>query len=710
MQGRDMVERQTQPRYIDSLIIEQGETICDLVMSKKYGGLGGHLYVCGSVAVFESVMSGIRKALYKYRTSTMESSEALLNTAFAERRFMIDVFMTPKPLPCNLPTIPMSQLALCTGDKPGSRLWIGVHGKAYDVTDFCSMHPGGTLIVRSNAGVDCSQSFDNLAHTTNPEVSSLLTKYFVGHLTPKPDFHGEEDLDMMYDLWSSYLRSTVETLVAHQLEMNAMLSNEARAADPTLAIDPAQWWYQGPLLNIKGVRSFYQYQSRLLQTGFSALFGPKFQELVLKLSFSLANSANSGSNTSLPDVLGVIARAKTSEDAIRTSKEVASVGEFVGNAEEARFNEKGIINYATKSVELDLDLLEDIRAEACAGMDAFDALMGLEAAEGEGPAARVSTLASFLMQLLERMAKRLEIFYANLASHSLYQPSLEANPARTRWHLVRQRIRDGSFFLLTRSLSMGAVATSAAANTFQTAIDFDRVMTQVRQGLSAHPLPHGASSSSSQQVKMTLNEMHTARTQAPLHGTSAFESHENSTAMRRMSSFIDKNMRSIRRLSKMPTSFPPFVDTTVGSPVRVVHNRAVGIRGGDRGPSPPRSRESSADSGGREGGLGMMTLPPSPPMDGATAISSMMGKFHVRQRSTSSAATSPLGLGLDQRARGSSGPGAMSPALNQMPASAVMRSRASSVHSVRRSAGSLKAFKLTERLASQAEERIAPTF
>lgn len=698
MQGRELVEKQTPPRYIDSLIVEQGATICDLIMSKKHGGLGGYLYVCGSVAVFDSVMSGIRKAIYNHRTATMESTEALINSAFAERRFMIDVFMTPKPLPCNLPTIPMSQLAMHTGDKPGTRLWIGVHGKAYDVTDFCPMHPGGTLIVRSNAGVDCSKSFDNLAHTTNPEVNSLLTKYFVGHLTPKPDFHGEEDLDMLYDLWSSYLRSAVETLVAHQLEMNAMMSKDTRTLDPNIAIDPAQWWYQGPLLNIKGVRSFYQYQSRLLQTGFSALFGPKFQELVLKLSFSLANNANGGASTNLPDVLGTIARAKTSEDANRTSKEVASVGEFVGRAEEARFNERGIINYASKSVELDLGLLEDIRSEACAGMDAFDALMGLEAAEGEGPTARVATLASFLMQLLERMAKRLEIFYANLARHSVYNPTIEANPARTRWQLVRQRVRDGSFFLLTRNLSMGAVATAAASNNFQTNIDFDRVMSQVRQGLSANP---AAIQNNAAQVKMTLNEMHTARTQAPLNGTSAFESHENSTAMRRMSSFIDKNMRSIRRLSKMPTHFSA---TDASGPYQMSMN-GLGIatpqgRGGR--PTPPHSRGSSFDGGsGHDRGRQMVpvSLPPSPPMDGTAAISAMMGKFHTRKRSNTSAMTSPTGVrGYPRSPVSSTG--------SQM--AGMMRTRASSVQSVR--TGSLKSFKLAERLASQTEEKIAPTF
>ena len=33
--NRDLVERQMPPRYIDTLIVEQGATISDLVMSKK---------------------------------------------------------------------------------------------------------------------------------------------------------------------------------------------------------------------------------------------------------------------------------------------------------------------------------------------------------------------------------------------------------------------------------------------------------------------------------------------------------------------------------------------------------------------------------------------------------------------------------------------------------------------------------------------------
>lgn len=67
----------------------------------------------------------------------METAETILNTAFAERRFMLDVFMTPKPLSCDQATIPLSQLAVRTGHTKDSRVWIGVHGKVYDVTGEC---------------------------------------------------------------------------------------------------------------------------------------------------------------------------------------------------------------------------------------------------------------------------------------------------------------------------------------------------------------------------------------------------------------------------------------------------------------------------------------------------------------------------------------------------------------------------------------------
>ncbi len=256
--SRDLVEKEMPPRYIDSLIVEQAATVSELVMSKKQGGLGGYLYICGSVAVFDSVMSGLRKAIYNHCSSSVEAADVILNKALAERRLMIDVFMSPKPLPCNLPTIPLSQLARNTGHRPRGRMWIGVHGRAYDVTDFVPMHPGGTIIIQSNAGVDCSKTFDNLAHTNNPEVSSLLTKYFVAQFTPKPDYHGRPELSNLYDLWAAYLRTTVETLVAHQFEMYEILGASDDGTSEKYLRGSENLWSREHLPNVGlGVRMFY---------------------------------------------------------------------------------------------------------------------------------------------------------------------------------------------------------------------------------------------------------------------------------------------------------------------------------------------------------------------------------------------------------------------------------------------------------------------
>jgi len=583
---RDLVEKETTPRHIDSVIVEQGATVCDLVMSKKQGGLGGYLYVCGSLSVFDSVMSGIRKAIYNHRTASMESTNVILDTAFAERRFMLDVFMSPKPLPCNISTIPLSQLAINTGHRPDSRIFIAVHGSVYDVTDFCPMHPGGTNIIKSNAGVDCTKSFDLLAHTNNPEVSSLLNKYFIGHLTPKPNYHKCEEISMLYDLWSGYLRTSVETLVAEQFEVHEFMGS-------------SNLWFQGSLFNMGGVRRFYHHESRLLQNGFSALFGAKLQELYLKLSFTLANAAASSRSNRLPGVLGIVARAKSSPDAMITSGEVSQIGQFTCDSEAARFHERGILEYARTSVQLNMELLESIRQEVCRGMDAFDTIMELDA---PSDTQRLAALSTFLLQVIERMAIRLEGFYSKLAQHSVYHPEMEQNPARTRWNLVRCKIRDGSFFILTQNVAIDTGATYVPRRG-QEAVEFNQVIAQIQQSINRAPVQT--------RQALDLTEQHVVRGQSTPNGVSAYESHENGHAIKRMSTFVNSNMRAIRRLSTLPAS---------GVSLEQLMNtyRSPTPHPQDRMPASTRSRASSQSRS---------------PSD---SHSLQMSKLNVRGRSSSS--------------------------------------------------------------------------
>ncbi|KAM0324977.1 hypothetical protein ACHAPQ_008163 [Fusarium lateritium] len=557
--ARDLVEKKTAPRYIDSLIVEQGETICDMVMSKKQGGLGGYLYVCGSVSVFDSVMSGIRKAMYTYRAATMDSVDLIIDKAFAERRFMLDVFMSPKPLSCNLPKISLSSLALHTGHRPNSRMWIAVHGSVYDVTDFCPMHPGGTLIIKSNAGVDCTESFDNLAHTNNPEVSSLLTRYFIGNLAPKPDYRGDSDISKLHDLWASYLRVAVETLVAHQFEMNDIMG---ASADAPSAHDPngiTNIWLRENLPNTIAIRTFHGYQSRLLQGGFAALFGPKLEELVLRLSFSFASAGGPGAAKKLPDILGTISRARSSQEAVHSIKEISALGDFISDPDsDLRFQQRGVFAYAAKCVQLDIELLEDLRQEACNGMDSFESIASaLDSLQDH--ATPLAALCSTLLQTLERMAHRLAMFYTQLARISVYQPELEHNPARTRWAFVRRCVRDGTFFVMTQRSNGEVTIDSPSESYYMSAklmenTTFDSIVSQINNVIT---------SSSTEPTKtmevVTVNTVHLERGSTISKDTTIASSASrlNAGALESMESFIRKNEKAIRRLSHIPIPSQP---------------------------------------------------------------------------------------------------------------------------------------------------------
>ncbi|KAL0577411.1 hypothetical protein V5O48_004576 [Marasmius crinis-equi] len=568
--GRDLVERQMEPRYIDQTIMDQGPLVCDMVISTKLGGHGGHLYVCGSLSLYETVMSGIRKALYKYRAVTSEGADEMLAQAFAERRFMLDVFMTPRAMSENEKYIPLSELARHTGHRDKSRMWIGVHGCVYDVTEFLPIHPGGTMIVAGSAGLDASVTFDEVAHTSNPEVMSLLGKYFIGYLVPKPTFQMPELVDL-YDLWVDYLRNCVESLTTLFFEADVLQKD-------------AKTWFSGGLLSTHAIRKFYQLQSRLLtMTGFPVLFGSKIQELYLQLSFSIANSDD---QSLLPDVVGIITQATSSPAAIQARKEIAELGEFVSNAAtSAPAFEHGIISYTRNVLELDVRFLEYVREDVCSGYDAFIRVADVLKSYPNKEKQALHKISTVLMSCLQRIAERVESFYVDLAAHSLYHPEREANPARARWRFIQRRIKDSSFFLLTRDIHAGSGLEMdlerpiKASNTFEApiggrkkrqSVSFDQVLSQAvstvsksptvrtkRKGPSRAPtvIEEDEEVRTPRQVAsgprpLRLADAHTARAKVGRNAETSFEEQVSTRAMNRMSVFMQGRMKDMRRLSK----------------------------------------------------------------------------------------------------------------------------------------------------------------
>ena len=53
-----------------------------------------------------------------------------------------------------------------------------IHGKYYDLTDFLDKHPGGSKILESCKGVDCTAAFESYHAMSNMNnIKSIMKKY-----------------------------------------------------------------------------------------------------------------------------------------------------------------------------------------------------------------------------------------------------------------------------------------------------------------------------------------------------------------------------------------------------------------------------------------------------------------------------------------------------------------------------------------------------
>jgi len=59
-------------------------------------------------------------------------------------------------------------------------IWTVIHDKVYDITNFLDEHPGGEEILIENAGVDSSESFEDVGHSS--DAREMLNDYYLGDL------------------------------------------------------------------------------------------------------------------------------------------------------------------------------------------------------------------------------------------------------------------------------------------------------------------------------------------------------------------------------------------------------------------------------------------------------------------------------------------------------------------------------------------------
>ncbi|XP_041584395.1 cytochrome b5 type B-like [Vulpes lagopus] len=73
-------------------------------------------------------------------------------------------------------------------------IWLVIHGRVYDVTDFLKEHPGGEEVLLEQAGADASESFEDVGHSS--DAREMLKRYYVGDVHPddlKPESGSKDD-------------------------------------------------------------------------------------------------------------------------------------------------------------------------------------------------------------------------------------------------------------------------------------------------------------------------------------------------------------------------------------------------------------------------------------------------------------------------------------------------------------------------------------
>jgi hypothetical protein len=83
-------------------------------------------------------------------------------------------------------------------------------------------------------------------------------------------------------------------------------------------------------------------------------------------------------------------------------------------------------------------------------------------------------------------------------------------------------------------------------------VDFAQIFASAQQTLQSTPQ---SQHTHQQQEPRRLAEMHTARAVENTQAPSTFESQQQNVALKRMSNFINSNMSTIRRLSRLPTNY-----------------------------------------------------------------------------------------------------------------------------------------------------------
>jgi len=117
------------------------------------------------------------------KTVSISAEETTLREAAAGKTVQSKVFYNQEPVNQSFDddSVPMMLTMEEIGEKKKEgKLWIIVHNRVYDVTEYQHQHPGGILALQHLAGKDATDYFEN--YHREHVAKFLLPRHFIGNL------------------------------------------------------------------------------------------------------------------------------------------------------------------------------------------------------------------------------------------------------------------------------------------------------------------------------------------------------------------------------------------------------------------------------------------------------------------------------------------------------------------------------------------------
>jgi sulfite reductase (NADPH) flavoprotein alpha-component len=168
-------------RRIEDLMLapEAAAQLSKLLLPKRAGGAGAHVYICGRGSFADCVIETLKEVFRRHASpsSSRASIDEFLYRLIGEQRLLQEIHTGSVPRSETTLRFDLSEIA--EHNDPEKGYWVIIDRVVYDVTEFLKRHPGGRRVLQAYAGMDASHGYAR-AHSQRMDVDAMRESYRIG--------------------------------------------------------------------------------------------------------------------------------------------------------------------------------------------------------------------------------------------------------------------------------------------------------------------------------------------------------------------------------------------------------------------------------------------------------------------------------------------------------------------------------------------------